>query len=103
MTDIERALYGEFKRRRLDFIMHLPMWGRFQPDFLFENAHLIVQADGGWWHRLPRSRALDAALEKAAAETGWTVWRFSGTQIKTDAPGIGRAVAAFVRRHQAPQ
>lgn len=101
MTDIERALHDEFKRRGLDFIMHLPMWGRFQPDFLFEDCRppLIVQADGGWIHKRPKERARDAALEETARAEGWTVLRFSDKQIKASAAACGRAVAAFVRQH----
>lgn len=98
LTDIEVILRDEFTRRQLTFQMHLAMWDRFQPDFIFGEAKLIVQADGGWWHRLPRSRALDAALEETARARGWTIWRFSDRQIKQDAAAIGRAVAAFVRR-----
>lgn len=98
MTDIERALYEEFKRRGLDFIMHLPMWGRWQPDFLFESSLLIVQADG-WQHRLADIRTRDAAFNAFATAQGWTVWRFSDRDIKTGTPAIGRAVAAFMRQH----
>ncbi|OFW64173.1 MAG: hypothetical protein A2Y74_08545 [Actinobacteria bacterium RBG_13_63_9] len=101
MTDIERALYDEFKRRGLDFIMHLPMWGRFQPDFLFESSLLIVQADG-WIHKRPKERARDAAFNEFAAAQGWTVLRFGWRDILRDPSAIGRAVAAFVLRHAVP-
>jgi very-short-patch-repair endonuclease len=101
LTDIEIILCDEFKRRHLEFIMHLSMWGRWVPDFAFEGALLIVQADG-YFHSWPKIAARDALFNERAAAEGWTVLHFSSKEIKASAAACGRAVAAFVRKHQTP-
>jgi len=102
LTDIERILLGEFKKRRLKFEMHKGMFGRWQPDFVFESAKLVVQADGGFWHNRrahPASVARDDAFNAEATKRGWTVFRFSDTEIEIHPAACGRAVARFVRDH----
>ena len=99
MTSIERLLRDEFKKRRLRFEMHKTMFGRFQPDFVFESAMLIVEADGDYWHSRPDRKANDTAFGGLAAAAGWSVWRFGEREIKMHAPACARAVARFVRSH----
>jgi len=100
MTSIERLLRDEFKKRRLRFEMHKTMFGRFQPDFVFESAKLIVQADGDYWHGPGSVNAKrDNAFNVAAAAEGWSVWRFGEREIEMHAPACARAVARFLRDH----
>ncbi len=100
MTSIERSLYDQFKKRRLKFEMHRSMFGRWQPDFVFEGVKLIVQADGDYWHRVRKGAAeKDARFNAAAHKAGWTVWRFAESEIKQHPEACGRAVARFVRSH----
>ena len=100
MTTIEQALYAEFKKRRLHFKMHKTMFGRFQPDFVFEDVRLIIQADGDYWHRIRRDKIeRDARFNEAAAKASWTVWRFAEAEIRMHPEACGRAVARFVRSH----
>ena len=100
MTDIERSLHHEFKKRRLKFEMHKTMFSRWQPDFVFENVRLIVQADGDYWHRILEGVAeKDARFNAAARADGWTVWRFAESEIKQHPEACGRAVARFMRSH----
>ncbi|KKL71211.1 hypothetical protein LCGC14_2097190 [marine sediment metagenome] len=97
MTDIELALRHEFKKRRLKFEMHKTIFGRFQPDFVFEDVKLIVEADGDYWHRVHKRD--HAPLYNAAASAEWTVWRFAESEIKQHPEACGRAVARFIRSH----
>ena len=99
MTSIERLLRAEFKKRRLKFEMHKTMFGRFQPDFVFENARLIIQADGDYWHSRPDMKERGARFDKMAHDNGWSVWRFGEKEIHMHAPACARAVARFVRDH----
>ncbi|KKN16115.1 hypothetical protein LCGC14_0979100 [marine sediment metagenome] len=99
-TGIELRLEHEFRKRRLKFEMHKTMFGRFQPDFVFESVKLIVQADGDYWHRQrPGQLEKDARFNEMAASDGWTVWRFAETEITQHSEACGRAVARFVRSH----
>ena len=98
MTSIEQALYREFTRRRLKFEMHKTMFGRWQPDFVFESVMLIVQADGDYWHRQrPGMLERDACFNEEARAAEWTVWRFAESEIKMHPDICGKAVARFVR------
>jgi len=99
MTSIEKALYQEFKKRHLKFEMHKAMFGRFQPDFVFEQAKLIVQADGDYWHNLAKGRRQDARFNEAAHAEGWSVWRFGEQEIMMHPAACARAVARFIRDH----
>jgi len=103
MTSLESALCLEFKRRRLKFEMHKTMFSRWQPDFVFGAARLIVQADGDYWHNRPEVRERDHRFNEAATLAGWTVWRFSDNEILTSPTTCGRAVAAFIGHHPPPE
>lgn len=101
LTDIEEILRYEFKKRRLKFEMHKAMFDAWQPDFVFGGARLIVQADGAYWHnrRHPRNVAHDEAFNARAAEENWTVFRFTGREIKEHPAACAKAVATYVRHH----
>jgi very-short-patch-repair endonuclease len=100
MTKIERLLLAEFRKRRLTFEMYPTMFGQFKPDFVFRDAMLIVQADGDYWHSLPKNVRLDFEFNACAVSEGWTVWRFAGSKILAEADTCARAVARFVRSHR---
>jgi very-short-patch-repair endonuclease len=97
LTNIERSLKRQFNRRGLRFEMFKMMFDRFRPDFVFEEARLIVEADCVYWHSFPRNRIRDRLLDKTAVAAGWSVAHFTDRQIKTDAAGCAEVVAAFVR------
>ena len=101
LTNIERQLRDAFRKMRLDFVMHATLFNRWQPDFVFEQAKLIVQADGDYWHAKPEVQERDARFNARAMAEGWTIWRFSGTAIETNVRACAKAVAGFVRSTQA--
>lgn len=102
MTIIEQLLHDEFKKRRLKFVMHQTMFEKYQPDFVFEEAQLIVQADGDYWHSRPEKVFIDFTFNARAVSEGWTVMRFSEAVIKTDPARCAKTVAKFVRSHATP-
>jgi very-short-patch-repair endonuclease len=103
LTRIERTLANEFTRRGLRFEMHRTMFGRHQPDFVFEDARLIVQADGVYWHTRPATMARDAAFNALAEANGWTVCRFTDQEIKANWRACGKTVAQIIKeRHATP-
>lgn len=100
MTKLEQVLFKQFKKRRLVFDMHKTMFGQFQPDFMFGSVHLIVQADGDYWHRkLDVNKERDERFNDIANAGGWTVWRFAESEITNHPEACGRAVARFIRSH----
>ena len=100
LTSIECDLRDEFLRRGLAFEMHKSMFGRYQPDFVFEEARLIVQADGDYWHNLPNARERDHLFNCEAAIRGWSVARFWEQDIIKSAERCGQAIATLVGRRQ---
>jgi len=96
LTSIELALREEFGRRGLAFEMHRPLFGQFQPDFVFDQERLIVQADGDYWHNLPGALERDAIFNETARANGWHVLRFWESEIKKDVTSCGQAVADFL-------
>jgi very-short-patch-repair endonuclease len=96
MTKIERALYEAFTIAGFSFEMHRTMFARWQPDFVFDEAALIVQADGEYWHSLPRAAANDRLFDATATDAGWTVIRFGGKQIKRDVSSCVEIVRSFL-------
>ena len=92
MTVIECLLHDEFAMRGLEFEMHKTMFGRFQPDFVFEQAKLIVQADGDYWHARPKVRERDAVFNQLARQDGWMVWRLGEREIKAPAAGYASII-----------
>jgi very-short-patch-repair endonuclease len=102
-TRIERNLEDAFRAIGLArFLTQWPAFDRFQPDFTFPDARLFVQADGTYWHSLPKNRRLDHEFERVAAEHGWMVLRFSEDQIRRDpnicAYMVSRALAMSLLR-----
>lgn len=101
MTHIEKALCEQFRKRHLKFEMHKAMFGRWWPDFVFEGARLIIQADGDYWHRQkPDVTERDGRFNEVARAEGWTVWRFGEWEITDHPEACGRAVASFIRSHR---
>lgn len=95
-TSIEVALREEFLRRGWAFEMHIGMFGLGIPDFVFPQALLIVQADGDYWHSRPLTAARDKRFDAAAAEAGWVVLRFLGSEIGRAAAACADAVASHL-------
>ncbi len=87
MTKIERLLRDAMRDAGISFEMHRTMFGRWQPDFVMACHMLIVQADGDYWHRLPKAIANDAAFGAVAKSEGWIVLRFWESRIHADLSG----------------
>ena len=102
MTSIEILLRDEFNRRNFQFEMHKTMFGRFQPDFVFSDVNLIVQADGEYWHSLPNRIKDDCEFNAKAKDEGWEVIRFTDSEIKNDLIKCVERVSAEVNRRTRP-
>ncbi len=99
-SPLETILHEAFTREGLSFEPQKAMFSRFQCDFVFVEAQLIVEADGDYWHRrrYERKDGRDR-LYAAAAEEGWAVWRFAESEITTNPAACARSVVNFIRNH----
>lgn len=81
-SELERLLAAAYTQAGLTFEEQVPLWDAWQVDFVFRDAQLIVEADGEYWHTLPKRMASDRALDKEAEKQGWAVLRLSEKQIR---------------------
>ena len=95
-TYIELLLRNEFSKRGLKFETNKTMFGRNQPDFVFEGAQLIVEADGYPWHSTKEAHKRHEKFYCLAHKHGYEVWRFPGHLIISQTRLIGRLVKTYI-------
>jgi len=113
-TSLERTVEAAFLERGWVCKRHaaeLPG----KPDFVFEEARLVVFVDGDFWHgwrfplwrdklteywrwKIERNRRRDIANFRRLRRQGWRVLRLWEHQVARDLPGAVRRVAALLRR-----
>lgn len=91
MTSIEARLYRAMTARGLNPVPQFNV-GRFYPDFAFPDLKTAVEADGKDYHSGER-KARDEERDRLLQHDGWTVLRFSGSEIYRDADTCARIVA----------
>src|ERR1700761_2931330 len=84
MTSIEQKLHDAFVDKGWEFEMHQTFYGKWQPDFVFPDKRVVVQADGDYWHSLPIAKKRDREFNKRAESDGWIVCRYSEHIIHRD-------------------
>lgn len=87
-TSIERTLSAALDTAGIEYVEQFPISNHhgtiFICDFGFPDAMLIVEADGDYWHSLPNVIRKDHHKDKYLHACGYTVLRFTETQIKHD-------------------
>jgi len=93
-TAIERRLHDALKMARIGFSTQSMLLDAYLVDIELHQAPIVIEADGAT-HSLPLQKAKDALRDAALAEAGYQVFRFTGSEINTDAAAcIQRVVAA---------
>lgn len=80
-TGIEKKLYEELKRRGLLFETQKIINGRFLVDAYIPSLNLIIEADGEYWHSLPRVVGKDKAENAYLTKCGYKLLRLTETEI----------------------
>jgi DNA mismatch endonuclease (patch repair protein) len=113
-TSLERTVEAAFLARGWvcrRHVVELPG----KPDFVFEEARLVVFVDGDFWHgwrfplwcakltpywkgKIERNRRRDLRHFRRLRRLGWRVVRLWEHQVAKDLPGAVRRVAAQLRR-----
>lgn len=80
MTPIETWLWSDI--RALDAVLY-PQYpvGRYFVDFANPIAKVAIECDGAEWHN---DKAKDAARDAELEAMGWTVYRISGSDCRTE-------------------
>lgn len=89
LTPIEHRLLLAMRASGLSPIAQYGV-GRFRVDFAFPDVQLAVEADGREWHNPQRDRRRDDELSRQ----GWSVRRFTGSEIVADADRCAAAIVA---------
>lgn len=83
-TPIERRMQDALMAARIGFRTQRLLLDRYLVDILVNQAPVVIEADG-MIHTHPKNRAKDALRDAALTEAGYRVFRFTGSEINTDA------------------
>jgi very-short-patch-repair endonuclease len=82
-TSIEVKVYDELKRRGFLFETQKVIKGKFRVDAYIPGLNLVVEADGDYWHSLPKNIRRDKAKDAYLGKCGFGLLRLSETEIKS--------------------
>jgi len=92
MTMIEQWLWSDIRACGAIFYPQFPVGGVFV-DFANPAAKVAIECDGKAFHR---DEAKDAARDAKLRGLGWTVYRISGSDCRTEAdPEAGKVGVAY--------
>lgn len=94
-SPIEDTLKYELLNRDMEFETQAEI-GKYRVDFLFPWVNLIVEADGREYHSSQRQRDNDFKRQLYLIKKGYTVLRFSGSQIYGDVVGCVDKIQAIL-------
>jgi very-short-patch-repair endonuclease len=75
----------------------------FEVDFYWPELGLVVETDGGTFHRTPAQQREDRRRDQAHAVAGMAALRFTHEQIRYEPEYVERVLAAVARRLAAPR
>jgi DNA mismatch endonuclease (patch repair protein) len=90
-TSIEQLLESEISLRHLP-LRHNKRVLNMVPDFSNEQYHIVVYADGDYWHTLPKIAERDRKQEEILEENGYKVMRFWEHEIKSNRQRCAEAI-----------
>jgi very-short-patch-repair endonuclease/predicted transcriptional regulator of viral defense system len=73
----------------------------FEPDFLWPQARLIVETDGGT-HRTRKAFEADRRRDQLLTAAGYTTLRFTWRQVTTEPERVARTIKAVLKRSVSP-
>lgn len=80
-TSIEKKVYGELKARGFLFETQKLINGKFLVDAYIPAFNLVIEADGDYWHSLPKSIGRDKAKNAYLKKCGFGLLRLTETEI----------------------
>lgn len=81
-TSIEKKVYDELKRRGLLFEKQKLINGRFLVDAYIPSLNLVIEADGSYWHSLPKTIKKDKIKNVYLKKCGFNLLRLPGSEIR---------------------
>ncbi len=89
MTDAEQAIWSRVRRKQINgrIFYRQKAIGSYIVDFYCPSAKLVVELDGGQ-HYTSEGKAKDRVRDKALADLGLSVLRFSDTDVLKNMDGV---------------
>ncbi len=83
-TSIELAVRAVLDMLGEDYIFQHQI-GRYVVDFYLPHRNIVLEADGAYWHSLPKVAARDEMRDVRMRELGYKIVRLTENEIKTNA------------------
>lgn len=83
-TSIELALMGELDRRHIPYQAQHKI-AHWLIDITLPQYRIAIEADGDYWHSSQEQQEKDANKNHWLEAHGWSIFRFSGTEIRKSA------------------
>jgi len=80
-TSIERKIYDELKARSILFETQKLIGNKFIVDAYIPSLNLVIEADGDYWHSLPRTIRNDKYKNICLRDWGYNLLRLTETNI----------------------
>jgi very-short-patch-repair endonuclease len=91
-TPIECRLHDALKAAGIGFTTQKRLVGRYVVDVSVHQMPVVIEADGAMHHSGAKAQSRDAVRDAAHEAAGYRVFRFTGSQINTDAAECVRKV-----------
>lgn len=100
-SSIEARMRNALDHREVSHEFQYPIYSslglkRYVCDFAIPHAMLIVECDGDYWHAQPKAIASDKRKDKYLKERGYTVLRFSETEINQDVDKCVQVILSYL-------
>jgi very-short-patch-repair endonuclease len=103
-SPIEKLFRDELQRRGIEFeeqVEFVLEGKKFSvPDFVIRSAKLLIYCDGIEFHKNPERIIMDKQQDRALQANGFTVFRFSGSEIASGVRKCVDEVEMFIRKKQ---
>ena len=76
-------LFWETAQGQLNLLYQYQI-GPHRIDFAVANTGLLIEIDGHDYHKTPAQRTHDASRDRELTDIGYTVYRFTGSEVKQD-------------------
>lgn len=87
-------LFWEIARERIPGLIPQYTFGSYRIDFALPQRRIAIELDGHEYHKTKEQRTNDAIRERNLQEMGWTVIRFTGTEIHQN---VNRCISQAIR------
>jgi very-short-patch-repair endonuclease len=98
-TNIENQFRYALLRKGLDFIEQANI-GPWSCDFLLPDHKIVIEADGEYWHSIPKTIMKDRRKDLWLRSKGYSVLHFEGKRISADPDGCINKVIQLIEKNK---